>query len=168
MLNMTENLVAFWKKVHLVDCRTFGCMSIHLDYTARARQLWTRYPVLTHVSIQVNFWIIVNVLLGVIMHLHTLRLHQIASFPVQSQFRYILFVAVILGLVYGLVVGYSGYFLEKYVYHKKSLGAIIFLNTVVGLLVLALLLTFIRLFLTDFVMRSYSPAATLNSGAWLK
>ncbi len=141
-------------------------MSTKPDYTSRARRLWANYPVLTYVSIQVNFWVIANVLLAVIMHLHTLRLNQVAQLPGESRLKHLLVLAIILGVVYGLTLGLTGYFLEKYFYKKKSLGTIILLNSALGFVVLSLLLTFVRLFLEDVVMAGYTGGFQLNKLSW--
>jgi adenylate cyclase len=137
-----------------------------LDYTERARRLWAKYPVLTYVSIQVNFWVIANLLLAVIMHLHLLQVNDTLHLPGLTSIRPVIIVPVFFGILYGTILGLVGYYLDKTFYRKRSLGKIILYNTVLGLGVLALLLTIVRLVLADLQMNSYSDKYPLSKKAW--
>jgi adenylate cyclase len=141
-------------------------MSHKFDYTATARKLWVRFPVLTYLSIQINFWVIANLLLGIIMHLQALRINQLLQLPGLSRLKPIILIAVIFGILYGIILGLAGYYLEKTLYRKKSLGKIILLNTVLTLGVLALLLSFVRLILVDLLLSDYVEEYPLNNKSW--
>ncbi|HEX7905426.1 MAG TPA: adenylate/guanylate cyclase domain-containing protein [Chitinophagaceae bacterium] len=138
----------------------------NFDYTATARKFWRKFPVLTYLSIQVNFWMIANLLLGAIMHLQALRINQIVQMPGLSRLKPIIIVAIIFGILYGIILGLAGYYLEKTFYRKKSLGKIIVLNTVLSLAVLVLLLTFVRFILVDLLMTSYVEEYPLSNKSW--
>lgn len=141
-------------------------MSDSFDYTATARKFWGKFPVLAYLSIQINFWVIANLLLGIIMHLQALRINQILQLPGLSRLRPIIIVAIIFGILYGIILGLAEYYLEKTFYRKKSLGKIILFNTVLTLGVLALLLSFVRLILVDLLMASYVEEYPLSNKSW--
>lgn len=141
-------------------------MSDKFDYTAAARRQWAKYPILTYLSIQVSFWIIANLLLGFIMHLQALRFNQILQLEGLNSIKPILLVAVIFGILYGIILGLAGYYLEKSFYRTKPLGKTIILNTLLSLTVLALLLTFVRLVLVDWLLTDYVEKYPLNRRSW--
>lgn len=141
-------------------------MSHNFDYTATARKLWGKFPVLTYLSIQINFWVIANLLLGIIIHLQALRINQILQLPGLTRLKPIILIAIIFGILYGIILGLAGYYLEKTVYRKKSLGKIILFNTVLSLAVLALLLSLVRLILVELLVTSYVLEYPLNNKSW--
>lgn len=141
-------------------------MGHKFDYTARARRLWAKFPVLTYVSIQVNFWVIANLLLGIIMHLQALRINQMVQLEGLTRLRPILVVAVIFGFLYGIILGLTSHYLEKTFYKKASLGKIILLNTVLSLTVMAILLTFVRLVLVDLLLADYEKDFPIDRKSW--
>ena len=136
------------------------------DYTATARKLWARFPVLTYVSIKVNFWVIANLLLGIILHLQALRINQLLRAPGLSSLKPILLVATIFGILYGVIHGLAGYYFEKKFYGKKSLGKIIIFNTVLSFGVLVLLFGFVRFVLAGWLMADYMERYPLNNTSW--
>ncbi len=141
-------------------------MSATFDYTAAARKFWAKFPVLTYLSIQVNFWVLANLLLGIIMHLEGLRINQSLQLPVLNKLWPIIMIAIIFGILYGITLGLAGYYLEKTFYRTKSLGAIILLNTVLSLSMLALLLTLVRLIMVDLLLTGYIKTYPLTDKSW--
>ena len=50
-------------------------MSKSFDYTAYAQRFSAKYPVMSYVGTQINFWVAANILLGIILHLNVLSLN---------------------------------------------------------------------------------------------
>src|SRR5688500_16884645 len=110
-----------------------------LDYTTRAVRYYARFPVITFVSIQINFWIIANVLLVSIMHMTSLIIGQTFQVSITGEFKPLLFLAVALGVCYGLVLGLTNYYMDQKFFRKRALGIIIIFKTVISLSVLILI-----------------------------
>jgi adenylate cyclase len=119
-------------------------MSQKFSYTSVARKVTAKFPVLSYVGAQVNFWIIANVLLAVLMHLNFLSIQQ--NFPITKTYSFtsLLISAIFLGLFYGAALGLTDHFLDRRIFRKKPLGKVIIFKTIVSLFVLVLLLAFIR------------------------
>ncbi|HET6544003.1 MAG TPA: hypothetical protein VFG46_26130, partial [Chryseolinea sp.] len=82
------------------------------DYTTLAHRYTAQFPLLTYVGTQTNFWIIANILLAVILNFHSLILGQSFGLPA-SRFGPVLLIATLLGVLYGLSLGFAGYYLER-------------------------------------------------------
>ena len=132
-------------------------MSAKLNYTSRAVRYSARFPVLTYVSIQVNFWIIANVLLTVIIHFHSLIILEATGIQVEGGLVSTILVAAIFGVVYGVILGLTNYYLDKKFFRKQSLGKIILLKTSISFATLILILLLMRFALFDLLI-----APTLN------
>ncbi len=141
-------------------------MAVRRDYTARALRIWARFPVLTYVGIQVNFWVVANLLLGIILHLQALRISRIVHVPGLTSFGPGVIIGTIFGILYGIILGLAGYHLEKTYYRKMSLGKIILLNTVLSLSVQALLLTLVRVTLVHLLPGTYAGNYPLDNASW--
>ncbi len=119
-------------------------MSKNFSYSAFARKFTSQFPVLTYIASGMNFWLIANVLLAVLLHLNFLSIQQTYKITAVSGFKSVLLSAIFLGLFYGAVLGVTDYFLDKRIFRKKPLGKIILFKTIVSLFVLMFLLAFIR------------------------
>src|SRR5712671_4200972 len=133
-------------------------MKERLDYTTRAIQFVGRFPMLSYVLTQINFWIFANVFLGVISHLQTLSMSQMVELPVQNGFGSVLMISVIIGVFYGILLGIADYYLDKRFFRRMTLGKIILLKTFISLVVLTLLFSFLR-----FVLFGLLIAPTLKA-----
>jgi adenylate cyclase len=80
-------------------------MSRPFEYTTLAQRYTARFPVITYVGTQVNFWILANLLLMVIVRLYSHLISEAFHIPVIGQFSTTILVAVVLGLLYGAGVG---------------------------------------------------------------
>lgn len=58
-------------------------MSKKWDYTSSARKFTARFPILSYLGIQINFWIIANIFLCVLMHLQSLSISE--SYPIHPR-----------------------------------------------------------------------------------
>jgi adenylate cyclase len=128
-----------------------------LDYTARAVRYYAKFPVFTYVSIQINFWIIANLLLSLIIHFHSLIVFEATGIQVAGGIGSIILVSVLFGVVYGIILGLTTYYLDKYFFRKQSLGKVILLKAAISLAALILILMTMRFVLFEFLI-----APTLN------
>jgi adenylate cyclase len=124
-------------------------MSRNFDYTARAQRSTARFPLLTYLGIQINFWVIANLLLAVIMHLQNLRINLTLESHGVTRLTPVIVISIVLGILYGICLGLTDYYLDKSLYKKQPLGKVILFKTVMSLVVLILLLFFTRFVLLD-------------------
>jgi len=143
-------------------------MTEKFEYTTMAQRYTARFPVLTYVIIQTNFWIVANILLVAIINLQFKIFGEAFAIPVAESFGPVLLIAVILGILYGVSLGLAGYYLDRSFFRKQSLGKVIVLKALASLAVLTLLLAFIRFFLFDlFISPSlYIQGIRLNENSW--
>jgi adenylate cyclase len=130
------------------------------DYTTRAQSYTARFPLLTYLGTQTNFWIIANVLLVSIMHLTAIVIGQTFNVSVAGDFAHMLPMAIALGVSYGVILGLLNYYLDQRVFRKLALGKIIVFKAASSLVVLILLLLLLRYVFFDLLI-----APTLPEGA---
>ena len=130
------------------------------DYTTRAQSYTARFPLLTYLGTQVNFWIIANVLLVSIMHLTALVIEQTFNVSVAGDFAHMLPMAIALGISYGVIIGLTSYYLDQRIFRNLALGKIIIFKTAASLGVLVLMLLLLRYVFFDLLV-----APTLPPGA---
>lgn len=143
-------------------------MSKQFEYTTLAHRYTARFPLLTYIGTQVNFWILANILLVLILRLFSYVISTTFGIPVPGQLNTLLFVAVLLGMFYGIGLGLAGYYLDRFVFRKLSLGKVLLLRIVVALVLFATIFFLFRFLLYDFFI---SPALaaegkTLNHQGW--
>lgn len=138
------------------------------QYTTLAHRYTARFPTLTYVGTQVNFWILVNILLAVILHLNAKILGQTLVMPTIGTLKTALLVAVGTGILYGVGLGLPGYYLDKNFFKKVSLGKILVIKAVIAVALLAILLTLFRVVLFDNRMSTSISVTgiTLDKKSW--
>ena len=143
-------------------------MTTKIEYTTLAHRYTAKFPVLTYVGIQTNFWIVANILLVTIMNLQSLIIGEAFGIRVAGRFGSILLVAVILGILYGVSLGLTGYYLDRKVFRKLSLGKVILFKALGSMALLVLLLLLLRFVLFDlFISPSlYLQGVTFNEKSW--
>jgi adenylate cyclase len=143
-------------------------MSDNFEYTAAAIRLTARFPVASYVGTQVNFWIVANILLVTMMHIQTQIVGQLIELPMIGNFGLILLVAALLGVLYGISLGLSGYYFDKMLLRKLSLGKIILFKALISLLLLTMILWLCRAVLFDLlILPSLElPNAVLTEKLW--
>src|SRR5882672_2720785 len=134
-------------------------MSKKIDYTATAQRFSARFPFLTYLSIQINFWVIANVLLGIIMHLQTLSIADSFHLTGLGPLTPILVVCIALGILYGISLGSADYYFDRKMVRKQSLGRILVFKIFISASVLLLIFTLLRFVLFDWVL---SPVFKLS------
>jgi adenylate cyclase len=143
-------------------------MSKKIDYTATAQRFYARFPVLTYVLIQINFWIVANILLGVILHLQTLSISESFKLPGISKLGAVIIIAIVSGIVYGIILGLTGYFFDNRILRRLSFGKIILFKTIISLCVLVILVGLIRFVFLDLLisLSLYEKNFILTPASW--
>ena len=100
-----------------------------LDYTQRARRFSFRFPLLNSMLIQINFWVPANMVLAVLLHFMYLSVNENIRLPLPPRLGPTLLIGIIIGILYGAVLGITEYFLEKQFFRKRSLGYYFFIET---------------------------------------
>jgi adenylate cyclase len=138
------------------------------EYTTLAQRYTARFPAMTYVGTQVNFWMLANVLLVIIVHLYAKIISEAFKIPVAGKFSTTLLIGTILGLLYGLGIGFTAYYLDKRIFRKLSLGKILLFKTMISVGFLAIILLLLRFVLFD---RLVSPSLNIagiafNEKSW--
>ena len=139
-----------------------------LDYTQRARRFSHRFPLLNSMLIQINFWVPANMVLAVLLHFMYLSVNENIRLPLPPRLGPTLLIGIIIGILYGAVLGITEYFLEKQFFRKRSLGITFLLKLVISLMTLTFLFGLIRFVLFDkfvlpMMLKGMSP---LSDGSW--
>ncbi len=140
----------------------------HFDYTQRARRFSLRYPFFNSMLIQINFWVPANIVLAVLLHFMYLSVNENVHLPLPPRLGPTLLIGIIIGILYGAVLGITEYFLEKQFFRKRSLGITFLLKLVISLMTLTFLFGLIRFVLFDkfilpMMLKGMSP---LSDGSW--
>jgi adenylate cyclase len=143
-------------------------MAKKFEYTTLANRYTAKFPVLTYVGTQINFWIIANILLVTIANLQTQIISQSFEIPVAPRFGTMVLIAVVLGILYGAILGLTIYYLDKKIFRKKPLGKIILFKTFISVVVLILILSLLRYVFFDALISTSLgiPGATMNEESW--
>lgn len=122
------------------------------EYTTLAHRYTARFPLITYVGTQVNFWILANVLLVIIVYLYGRIISEMHSVPMDGDLGTFLLVAGIMGLVYGVGLGFTTYHLDQKFFRKLSTGKVLLYKTLISLALLLLVLTLLRFVLFDLLI----------------
>lgn len=143
-------------------------MAKKFEYTTLAHRYTARFPLLTYVGIQTNFWIIANLLLVSVMQLQSLMISETFSVSVTGRFGPLVLIAVVLGVSYGVILGLTNYYLDRKFFRKLALGKIIVFKTVLSLCVLILILIILRYAFFDLLILPTLPAGAnfVKDQAW--
>ncbi|WP_051315340.1 adenylate/guanylate cyclase domain-containing protein [Algoriphagus terrigena] len=132
------------------------------EYTTIANRLTARFPVASYVGIQVNFWMVANILLVTLMELQGQIIGQIFGLPMVGRFGAMLLFAVMLGVLYGVTLGLTGYYLDRKLLRKLSLGKIILFKTLISLTLLIVISWLLRFVFFDLLI---SPSLGMKASA---
>lgn len=143
-------------------------MGKKFEYTTLAHRYTARYPLLTYLGTQTNFWVLANILLVTIMHLQSRVLTQTFHHPLALKYSTLLLIAIALGVVYGLILGLTGYYFDRNVMRRLPLGKIILLKSLISFLVQILILVLLRYVIVEWwvapVLDDYGAA--LSEESW--
>jgi adenylate cyclase len=139
------------------------------SYTTLAHRYTARFPVITYIGTQVNFWILANVLLVIIIRLYTHVIAESFAVPVVAgEFSTLIWVAVIMGVMYGLGMGATDHYLDRKFFRQLPLGKVLLYRTLISVGLFALVLYVLRFFLFDiFITPSLTIAgARVTEKSW--
>ena len=125
------------------------------DYTLKARKYAFKYPILTSISTQINFWVLAYMVLsGVIynfsMFINSGYENDIPYAPVPAFLG-----SFIMACLYGTALGLSDHFIFKRWSSNRSVGLIIIVKGLFYLLIMALMFTFMRYVFWEFIITRY-------------
>jgi adenylate cyclase len=140
----------------------------HLSYTQRARRFTVRFPFLNSLLLQIIFWVPANMVLGVLLHFTYLSVNENVALPLPPELGPSMLVSIIVGILYGAVLGTTEYFLEKQFFRRRSLGITFLLKLVVSLLTLSFLFGLIRFVLFEQLMlpMMQQEKSPLSDSSW--
>lgn len=138
------------------------------DYTSRARRFTLRFPLMTHLSIQINFWIIAHIVFNLISYLIFRSFSTAFSLNIKATLGPNILLAIVLGIFYGLSFGLIEYFLENQFFRRKSLGRVLFLKAIFSLLVFFVLFGLIKLAIYKYIISPmfYPNGLSLTDQVW--
>lgn len=119
-------------------------MSERLDYTARAIRVASKYPLFSHLSIQINFWFIAHLSFGLINYLILRSFMPSAKFVMGDTLGSSFLLALILSILFGLSFGMIEYYLENRIFRRKSLGRVMILKAILSFIVSLILFYIIK------------------------
>ncbi|MFZ6013984.1 MAG: hypothetical protein ACOYXT_26830, partial [Bacteroidota bacterium] len=143
-------------------------MAKKFEYTTLAHRYTARFPLLTYLGTQINFWIVANVLLFTLMRLQAEVISHAFKIPVAGRYSLMVLIAVILGVLNGGILGLINYYLDKRLFRRLALGKIIVFKSLTSLAVLVLLTALLRYVLFERLIPQSvrAPGVTLDDAAW--
>jgi adenylate cyclase len=143
-------------------------MSQRFEYTTVAQRFTARFPVLAYVGTQASYWTIANVLLVAIVNLLSKIIASQFKLPLFVSLGSLMLVAAILGILYGVSLGVSDYYLDRNFFRKLSLGKVILIKAFGSLALLFILLFLLRFVLFDLLIAPSlnRRVAILNEESW--
>ena len=84
-----------------------------LDYTSTARRLYLKYPLLSDIGIQINFWVIAYIFFFALLYFFSKAITSL--YPQKAEVNIIenIIVAIIAAAIFGTILGTIDFFLEK-------------------------------------------------------
>jgi len=133
------------------------------NYTTKARAFALKYPKLSFIGIQINFWVFAFLILMTLMHLNSLATYS--SLSIENNYPFIINViyAFIAGVLYGVTLGYVDVLIEKYHNRNLSLGRIILMQGLTYYVLIVVLMLFSRYVIWEYFIVNYVPK-DLNTG----
>ncbi|WP_316818323.1 adenylate/guanylate cyclase domain-containing protein [Pedobacter nyackensis] len=143
-------------------------MSKKWDYTSTAQKFSAKFPVLSYLGIQINFWIIASVFLSILLHLQALSISETSQLNSPARFNNTLALSVMFGFFYGIILGLTDQYLDKNLHEKHSMGRIILVKSTISLLLIVLTLILIRYTFFDFFIAASTFGDNLkeNDKSW--
>ncbi|MBT1705833.1 adenylate/guanylate cyclase domain-containing protein [Chryseosolibacter indicus] len=138
------------------------------DYTKLVNRFASKFPLISYVGIQINFWIVANVLVMYIMHTTSRFIGQTFQVSVSGPLTPLLLIALFMGVAYGLILGPMHYFLDQKYFRNLALGKVIVLKAITSLGVLILIFFLLKHVLFALVMSPAIPEdyKVLSDESW--
>lgn len=143
-------------------------MSHKFEYTTVAQRFTARFPLFAYVATQASYWTIANLLLVAIVNLLLKIFASQFEITLLVSLNSLILVAIILGILYGVSLGVSDYYLDRNFFKKLSLGKVILIKAFGSLALLFILLFLLRFVLLDllFAPALNRPVAILSEESW--
>ncbi len=143
-------------------------MSQRFEYTTVAQGFTARFPILAYVGTQASYWTIANLLLVAIINQQSKIIASQFNLPLSVSIGSLMLVAIVLGIVYGVSLGVSDYYLDRNFFRKLSLGKVILIKAFWSLTLLFILLFLLRFVLFDLLIAPSlnRRAAMLSDDSW--
>lgn len=143
-------------------------MTRKTDYTSRAIRYTARFPVLTYVGTQINFWIVANLVLTLVINLQSHLIGHAFGLPAPAGMTSVLLLSVVMGIFYGVCLGVPGYYLERRFFKKLSLGAIILWKSIGSVVLLIVIVWLLRFVLWDYIVPQslYEEGGGFDDESW--
>lgn len=117
------------------------------NYRFDVLRLYHNFPLLTTVIKQVIFWVVAYGVLGAILYFSTLSNFAILERDFRVDFSLVMFTVLLIGSVFGIILGSLEFFVNKKFYLNRSLGVSILLGGFIYYLIICFLkAVFIRRF----------------------
>lgn len=110
------------------------------NYTTLARRFTSRYPLLSSLLTHMSFWMLVNVILGLIIFLYGRSLGTIYPVIAQQRLSSVLVISLILGFLYGTTLGFADHYVAIFSFQKRSIAQIILIKTMLSVATLTTML----------------------------
>ena len=140
-------------------------MSQKFNYTQQALNFTYRHPLLSYLGIQINFWVIAYVLLMNIIYLANLIMINTRGLDIPLFYTPVFFSGIVIGVVYGSVLGLIDFKLDQQFSTRLSLGVLILIRTVIYGLILVFIMFVIRYMLWEklFIVYFYEASEYIFS-----
>ncbi len=133
-----------------------------VNYTLRARKFSRKYPTLSYLIIQIDFWFVAFLVFYCLIKLHQKYISIIHSYEFTGFSLSGFLITSIIAIVYGLVLGGSSLWLEKHWAKSKSIGVILLAHVSIYVFIMLGIYFIIRYIAWDTV----SPVLNLNEEVW--
>jgi adenylate cyclase len=114
------------------------------SYTSRARKIALKYPFISTVWIQVNFWTLAYLLLFAIVYLGSRGLFRNLGLEYDFSFLPPFFLALFLGAGYGLIMGVVYFYFDGPFFRDRPFWRIVLYQLILSMITLSILLAFMR------------------------
>lgn len=143
-------------------------MSKKSTYATLAFRYTARYPLFTFISIQINFWILANIILVFVAFLLSLIVNQGQQVPLSGGLSTIVGITLLPGIFYGTINGLAGYYIDRKLMRNQSLGSAILIKAFVSLVVLLIILPVMKYVWFDRFISwtSAISGVTINDRSW--
>ena len=119
-------------------------MKVRLNYTAKARRYAFEHPLLSALGIQISFWTLSFMILGFIIYFCSKAISTAQGMPFEDTIAPLVIIAVIVGFMYGCILGTSDFYLYRNWSRGKPIGLLIIIKSIYYFLVMVLIFVLIK------------------------
>ncbi len=138
-------------------------MKREFDYTTRARTMAFRYPVISFIGTQVNYWVLAFILFSAIVYYTAITIDQVSIANTEISFGMLAVISVFFGVIFGVVLGFVELLEEKTRFKRLSLGLIILIRSAIYPLLLFGIMSLLRFVVWDYIIEPNYPASKVIS-----